>query len=362
MLRPPSEWLRWRRMMPCVRQSGRPRPAAITRVPVGETPHRRTSGRTRDGSRLPRLIQLHLIQGHDGSTRGAAIARSAGSGRFRRRHHDVDMLRGAGRRDRACQRGRDELHGHDGIEECRQNHHRSARRGPPRAHPARQPGAAQLRRVDASARTPHRDRGRRSGRSGQLGPTSNGDTGMLDGWSPSTGRRDARNGTGEPDGEFVRSALAGTRVTPYFAEAVKATPDRRRSRHEHRLLRMAPRSSPMADLTVVELTAEATHPLRLAAPRGDTPTSRSSTTTMRWYIHLGVRDGDAVVAIFTWICWLHHERAVQLEAWRWCRSAGPWRGDPPLESGTTRIGCMLLVGLADTVLLFHLLRRFRHRG
>ena len=72
----------------------------------------------------------------------------------------------------------------------------------------------------------------------------------------------------------------------------------------------------MPDLTVVELTAQETHPLRLAVLRGDTPEhSRSRSHEDDWpgTFHLGVRDGDALVAISTWIPRPHNdEPAMQL--------------------------------------------------
>jgi GNAT superfamily N-acetyltransferase len=69
------------------------------------------------------------------------------------------------------------------------------------------------------------------------------------------------------------------------------------------------------DFTVVELTPEATHPLRLAVLRGDTPSTsvRFAEDDLPGTVHLGVSDGDALVAISTWIPRPYNdEPAVQL--------------------------------------------------
>ena len=59
----------------------------------------------------------------------------------------------------------------------------------------------------------------------------------------------------------------------------------------------------MAEYTVAELTAEETYPLRLAVLRNDTPSSdvTFAEDDVPGTVHLGVREGDQVVAISTWI-------------------------------------------------------------
>jgi len=59
----------------------------------------------------------------------------------------------------------------------------------------------------------------------------------------------------------------------------------------------------VADYTVVELTAEETHPLRLSVLRSDTPSKVLAFNEDDWpgTIHLGVRDADGVVAVSSWV-------------------------------------------------------------
>ena len=59
----------------------------------------------------------------------------------------------------------------------------------------------------------------------------------------------------------------------------------------------------MAELTVVELAAAETHPLRLAVLRADTPSKvlRFDGDDEPGTVHLGVRDGDEIVAVSTWL-------------------------------------------------------------
>ena len=59
----------------------------------------------------------------------------------------------------------------------------------------------------------------------------------------------------------------------------------------------------VADYTVDELTAEETYPLRLEVLRNDTP-SRAVTFAedeLPGTTHLGIRDGDTIVAVSTWV-------------------------------------------------------------
>ena len=71
----------------------------------------------------------------------------------------------------------------------------------------------------------------------------------------------------------------------------------------------------MADFAVVELTAAQTHPLRLAVLRSDTPSTAVTFAEddLPGTVHLGVRDGDKIVAVSTWVPRPYHdEPAVQL--------------------------------------------------
>lgn len=71
----------------------------------------------------------------------------------------------------------------------------------------------------------------------------------------------------------------------------------------------------MSDFTVVELTAEQTHPLRLVVLRSDTPSTvvNFAEDDLPGTVHLGVADGNEVVAISTWVPRPYEgEPAVQL--------------------------------------------------
>ena len=72
----------------------------------------------------------------------------------------------------------------------------------------------------------------------------------------------------------------------------------------------------MSELTVVEITADDTHELRLEVLRNDTPTAIATfpEDDLPGTFHLGVRDSDNhIVAISTWIPRpFHDEPAVQL--------------------------------------------------
>ncbi len=125
----------------------------------------------------------------------------------------------------------------------------------------------------------------------------------------------------------------------------------------------------MADLTVVELTAEATHPLRLAVLRGDTPNKSVvfDDDDAPGTFHLGVRDGDAVVAISTWIRRPHHdEPAVQLRGMATAPDLqGRGVGALLLESGCTRSAALVPLVWArarDTALPFYLRHGFVIEG
>ena len=59
----------------------------------------------------------------------------------------------------------------------------------------------------------------------------------------------------------------------------------------------------MPEFTVVELTAEQTHPLRLVVLRSDTPSTvvTFAEDDLPGILHLGVVDGTDIVAISTWV-------------------------------------------------------------
>jgi GNAT superfamily N-acetyltransferase len=125
----------------------------------------------------------------------------------------------------------------------------------------------------------------------------------------------------------------------------------------------------MAELTVVELTAEATHPLRLAVLRGDTPTKSVAFAEDDWpgTFHLGVRDGEALVAISTWIPRRHHdEPATQLRGMATAPDLqGRGVGALLLESGCERAGSVAPLVWArarDTALPFYLRHGFVVEG
>lgn len=71
----------------------------------------------------------------------------------------------------------------------------------------------------------------------------------------------------------------------------------------------------MPEFTVVELTAEQTHPLRLVVLRSDTPSTvvTFAEDDLPGTVHLGVLDGTDIVAISTWVPRPYEgEPAVQL--------------------------------------------------
>ena len=95
------------------------------------------------------------------------------------------------------------------------------------------------------------------------------------------------------------------------------------------------------DYTVVELTAEQTHPLRLAVLRSDTPSKVVAFDEDDWpgTLHLGVRDGDDIVAVSTWIERpFNGEQAVQLRGMATATNVrGHGVGAMLLESGCQRV-------------------------
>ena len=168
--------------------------------------------------------QFIPIQGHYGSTwRGDRTL--AGSGTLLEHSiHDVDMLRVlVGEIDRVSAHVTN-FHGHDGIEDVASTTIRFASGALGTLASIWHDNLARpsLRRVEVFCSHRHiviegDD---------WYGPVSwtdtNGDTGTLTGDELSAVVAEMRDGSENPDGEFVRSALAGTPATPDFAEAVKA--------------------------------------------------------------------------------------------------------------------------------------------
>jgi myo-inositol 2-dehydrogenase / D-chiro-inositol 1-dehydrogenase len=168
--------------------------------------------------------QFIPIQGHYGSTwRGDRTL--AGSGTLLEHSiHDVDMLRVlVGEIERVSAHVTN-FHGHDGIEDVASTTIRFASGALGTLASIWHDNLARpsLRRVEIFCAHRHiviegDD---------WYGPVSwtdsNGDTATLEGDALSEAVIGMRDGTENPDGEFVRSALAGTAATPDFAEAVKA--------------------------------------------------------------------------------------------------------------------------------------------
>jgi predicted GNAT family N-acyltransferase len=125
----------------------------------------------------------------------------------------------------------------------------------------------------------------------------------------------------------------------------------------------------MPDYSVVQLTAEQTHPLRLAVLRNDTPSTVVVFDEDNWpeTLHLGVRDVDDLVAISTWIPRpFNDEQAVQLRGMATAANVrGQGVGSMLLESG-----CRLIAPVAplvwararDTAIGFYLRHGFTIEG
>ena len=118
----------------------------------------------------------------------------------------------------------------------------------------------------------------------------------------------------------------------------------------------------MAELTVVEITAEETHELRLEVLRNDTPTAivTFAEDDLPGTFHLGVRDTDSqIVAISTWIPRaLHEEPAVQLRGMATAPHVqGRGAGAMLLEAGCRRaaeIAPLVWARARDSALGFYL--------
>jgi UDP-N-acetyl-2-amino-2-deoxyglucuronate dehydrogenase len=168
--------------------------------------------------------QFIPVQGHYGSTwRGDRTL--AGSGTLLEHSiHDVDMLRVLVGEIDCVSAHTSNFHGHDGIEDVATATIRfdSGAIGTLASIWHDNLARPSLRRVEVFCAQRHiviegDD---------WYGPVSwtdsNGDTGSLTGEELSAAAAPLRDGMENPDGEFVRAALAGTAATPDFAEAVKA--------------------------------------------------------------------------------------------------------------------------------------------
>ena len=121
----------------------------------------------------------------------------------------------------------------------------------------------------------------------------------------------------------------------------------------------------MTDLTIVELSAEETHPLRLSVLRSDTPSSSVTFAEDDWAgtFHLGVLDGESLVAISTWIPRPHHdEPAIQLRGMATAPELqGRGVGALLLEAGCERAAAstsLVWARARDTALPFYLRHGF----
>jgi GNAT superfamily N-acetyltransferase len=123
------------------------------------------------------------------------------------------------------------------------------------------------------------------------------------------------------------------------------------------------------DYTVVEISAEETHPLRLAILRGDTP-SRVATFAeddLAGTVHLGVRGADGIVAISTWIPRaFDDEPAVQLRGMATATNLqGRGVGALLLEAGCERaatVAPLVWARARDTALDFYVRHGFTIEG
>jgi GNAT superfamily N-acetyltransferase len=117
----------------------------------------------------------------------------------------------------------------------------------------------------------------------------------------------------------------------------------------------------VTDHVVVELTAEETHPLRLAVLRGDTPTKVVSFAEdlLPGVFHLGVREGRDVIAVSTWAPRPYNDApAVQLRGMATAPNLqGHGLGSLLLEAGCLRaatIAELVWARARDTALEFYL--------
>ena len=127
--------------------------------------------------------------------------------------------------------------------------------------------------------------------------------------------------------------------------------------------------SAVADFTVVELAAAETHPLRLAVLRADTPTKvlTFDGDDVPGTVHLGVRDGDTIVAVSTWIPGrFGDEPAVQLRGMATAQHLqGHGLGAILIDSGCERaakVASVVWARARDTALPFYLRHGFALDG
>ncbi|CAB4364623.1 MAG: GNAT family N-acetyltransferase [Actinobacteria bacterium] len=126
----------------------------------------------------------------------------------------------------------------------------------------------------------------------------------------------------------------------------------------------------MSAIAIVELTAEQTHPLRLSVLRFDTVTKDVAFPEDTWpgARHLGLRVGDGLVAVSTWVPRPHlGQPAVQLRGMATSRAAqGLGHGGTLLEGGCQRMaqgGTTLVWARArDAALEFYLRHGFSVEG
>jgi predicted GNAT family N-acyltransferase len=120
-----------------------------------------------------------------------------------------------------------------------------------------------------------------------------------------------------------------------------------------------------ARFVVVELTAEETYPLRLAVLRNDTPSRAPGFTEdgLPGTVHLGIRVGDQVVAISTWVL-RPYEGAPAVQVRGMATAAelrGQGLGGLLLEAGCARaalVGPLVWARARDTALPFYLRHGF----
>jgi GNAT superfamily N-acetyltransferase len=126
----------------------------------------------------------------------------------------------------------------------------------------------------------------------------------------------------------------------------------------------------MNEFTVVEITAEETHPLRLAVLRAGTPTREVVFAEDAWpgAVHLGVRDGSGIVAVSSWIPRPLGDRVgVQLRGMATAAALqGTGIGGLLVEAGCERMGAvghrLVWARARDAALAFYLRHRFHVEG
>jgi GNAT superfamily N-acetyltransferase len=125
----------------------------------------------------------------------------------------------------------------------------------------------------------------------------------------------------------------------------------------------------VSEHVVVELTADETHPLRLAVLRGDTPTKGTAFAEdlMPGTFHLGIRDGQELIAVSTWAPRPYNDTpAVQLRGMATApQLQGRGLGSLLLEAGCLRaakIADLVWARARDTALEFYLRHGFTVEG